>query len=238
MLYLRHKLQKGFLSRDQAPIEAEMTTMSGHFENLEQYANLEASIIRTTKINKVLKGIVKLNSIPKDEEFNFKKRSTELLSQWNKVLNAEEGPSAGGDTANISEKRDSIVNGVIHDKASNDQKSGDDEKDDQKDVEMKDEQEEKADVEANGHGKEHAVNGDAADGSEPIDANKAEKPADEEKDQEEKSDSVKDSAAVAATSAAEGNGEDAEEQTDAAATNKAGTTDATTTDVKETAMET
>jgi hypothetical protein len=79
-------LQKGFLSRDQAPKEEEMPQMSEHMTQLETYPDLEASIIKVTKINKVLKAIQRLPSIPREEEFNFKDRSTALLEVWNKAL--------------------------------------------------------------------------------------------------------------------------------------------------------
>ena len=96
VLYLRHRLQKGFLSRDQAPQEAEMAAMADFFSQLEAYENLEPSIIRATKVHKVLKAIVKLSSIPKDELYNFKKRSAAMLEVWNKRMEAE------GDTAPAS----------------------------------------------------------------------------------------------------------------------------------------
>ncbi len=89
ILYLRHRLQKGFLSRDQAPKEDEMDGMATFFSQLEGHESLEASIIRSTKIHKVLKGIVKLSSIPKDEEYNFKKRSAALLDTWNRRMAAD-----------------------------------------------------------------------------------------------------------------------------------------------------
>jgi hypothetical protein len=89
ILYLRHRLQKGFLSRDQAPKEEEMAAMAEFFGQLEKYDNLEPSIIRSTKIHKVLKAIVKLASIPKDEELGFKKRSADLLEIWNKRMEGE-----------------------------------------------------------------------------------------------------------------------------------------------------
>ncbi|KAK5124281.1 hypothetical protein LTR85_001984 [Meristemomyces frigidus] len=89
VLYLRHRLQKGFLSRDQAPQESEMAAMADFFTQLEGYNDLEPAIIRTTKIHKVLKAIVKLSSIPKDEEFNFKKRSAAMLEIWNKRMEAD-----------------------------------------------------------------------------------------------------------------------------------------------------
>lgn len=110
ILYLRHRLQKGFLSRDQAPKEEEMSAMGEFFGQLEKYDNLEPSIIRTTKIHKVLKAIVKLASIPKDEELGFKKRSADLLEVWNKRMEGEgetapkpaaeeKAPETNGETA-------------------------------------------------------------------------------------------------------------------------------------------
>lgn len=98
VLYLRHRLQKGFLSRDQAPKEDEMASMAEFFTQLEGYENLEPSIIRVTKIHKVLKAIVKLASVPKDDEFSFKTRSSAMLEIWNKRLEADgDAPAGSGD---------------------------------------------------------------------------------------------------------------------------------------------
>lgn len=103
VLYLRHRLQKGFLSRDQAPQESEMAAMADFFSQLENYENLEPAIIRVTKIHKVLKAIIKLSSIPKDEEYNFKKRSAAMLEMWNK------GMEADGDAAPAAEEAKSAA---------------------------------------------------------------------------------------------------------------------------------
>ncbi|KAI9780827.1 MAG: hypothetical protein M1835_004425 [Candelina submexicana] len=112
VLYLRHKLQKGFLTRDQVPKAEEMDAMSGYITKLETYADLEVSIIRVTKINKVLKAIIKLPSIPRDEEFGFKKRSHDLLATWNKILASEpETPTAGP----AADKEEAITNGTNKD---------------------------------------------------------------------------------------------------------------------------
>ncbi|KAE9381713.1 hypothetical protein N431DRAFT_425290 [Stipitochalara longipes BDJ] len=94
ILFLRHKLQKGLLTRDQDPKEEEMKQMSEYVLKLEGYADLEVSIIRATKINKVLKAILKLNIIPKEEDFRFKPRSQTLLDKWNKLLASEQGTPA------------------------------------------------------------------------------------------------------------------------------------------------
>ena len=114
MLFLRHKLQKGFLSRDQAPQESEMAAMSNYIKKLEGYGDLEAGIIRTTKINKVLKALIKLNTIPKDEEFNFKGRSVELLSTWTKLLGTDGGDENGGGPSSAVEKDDRPTTNGMH----------------------------------------------------------------------------------------------------------------------------
>lgn len=66
-----------------------MKQMSEFITKLEGYSDLEVSIIRATKINKVLKGILKLEEIPKEAEFKFRERSTELLTKWNKILESD-----------------------------------------------------------------------------------------------------------------------------------------------------
>ncbi|KAF2435864.1 hypothetical protein EJ08DRAFT_692439 [Tothia fuscella] len=106
ILYLRHKLQKGFLSRDQTPKSDEMPAMSEHLTQLEAHTDLEPAIIKATKINKVLKGMVRLASIPREEEFTFKQRSESLLATWNKVL------ASDGDATPAAEP---ATNGVSHD---------------------------------------------------------------------------------------------------------------------------
>ncbi|KAF7949868.1 uncharacterized protein EAE97_003377 [Botrytis byssoidea] len=90
ILFLRHKLQKGLLTKDQEPKADEMQQMSEYVNKLEGYADLEVSIIRRTKINKVLKAILKLPVIPKEEEFQFKSRSQSLLDKWNRLLASEQ----------------------------------------------------------------------------------------------------------------------------------------------------
>lgn len=89
ILYLRHRLQKGFLSRDQAPKDEDMLGMSGYLQDLEAHADLEAEIIKKTKVHKVLKAIMKLEIIPREEDYNFKQRSNDLLSKWSTALATE-----------------------------------------------------------------------------------------------------------------------------------------------------
>ncbi|RKF59072.1 putative pwwp domain-containing protein [Erysiphe neolycopersici] len=94
ILFLRHKLQKGLLAKDQEVKIEDMKLMSEFIEKLEAYNDLEATIIRQTKINKVLKAILKIPIIPLENEYKFKSRSQNLLDQWNKLQTVDSGNPA------------------------------------------------------------------------------------------------------------------------------------------------
>ena len=91
-----------------------MPQMSNYIKKLENYEDLEVSIIRATKINKVLKALVKLNTIPRDEEFNFRKRSVEVLGKWNKIL-ADSGEGEPATATEKDSKSTPTTNGVHED---------------------------------------------------------------------------------------------------------------------------
>jgi len=106
--YCRHKLQRGLLTRDNVPTDDEVKTMSTYLKKLEDYSELEASILRSTKIHKVLKAMIKLQTIPRDAEYNFKKRSMDLLQKWTQILNEsteEEEPEEKPVDKDASEKK-------------------------------------------------------------------------------------------------------------------------------------
>jgi predicted unusual protein kinase regulating ubiquinone biosynthesis (AarF/ABC1/UbiB family) len=96
-------LQKGFVSRDQAPKDEDMADMADYMRQLEAHDDLEAEVIKKTKVHKVLRAIIKLDNIPKEEEFNFKQRSTELLNKWAGALAAD---------SDAGEKTTPATNGV------------------------------------------------------------------------------------------------------------------------------
>ena len=100
--------------------------MSDYLKELEGYPDLDGSIIRATKIHKVLKAMLKLPSIPLDDEFKFTTRSHELLKKWTEILaadpneNQEEASGAGeaaggatnGETNNTSKQAEEAVAGT------------------------------------------------------------------------------------------------------------------------------
>ena len=91
VLSLRLKLQKGLLNRHREPKEEEMDQISRIVSWLEDnMADIEAIIIRETKVTKVLRHILKLAKIPRDEEFDIKKRCKALLEKCNKILADED----------------------------------------------------------------------------------------------------------------------------------------------------
>lgn len=103
-----------------------METMSNYLEKLKSYENLEVAIIRSTKINKVLKGIIKLNSIPREEEYDFRSRAVGILGKWKSLLESdlpsaatnedEEGASTAKPTANgVKEKESAATEGKVED---------------------------------------------------------------------------------------------------------------------------
>ena len=60
--------------------------MSDFLGELEKYPDLHGSIIRATKIHKVLKAMLKLPAIPLEEDFKFRDRCQTLLGKWNAIL--------------------------------------------------------------------------------------------------------------------------------------------------------
>lgn len=89
-----------------------MKAMSDFVSTLESFTDLAVSIIRATKINKVLKAILKLDNIPKEDEFQFKARSQALLDKWNKLLTAEGAAGAAPAAAAPAAPEANGVNGT------------------------------------------------------------------------------------------------------------------------------
>jgi len=94
-----------------------MKVMSEFLLKLEGFPDLEVSIIRATKINKVLKAILKLDNIPKEEEFQFKTRSQSLLDKWNKLLAVDAPPATPAEATNgvngsAAKPKETKTNGV------------------------------------------------------------------------------------------------------------------------------
>lgn len=86
--------------------------MSDYINHLEGFDELEVSIIRATKINKVLKAILKLESIPREDEFNFKSRSQALLDKWTKLMNGDAVPAPAAAANGVNGSTEAKANGA------------------------------------------------------------------------------------------------------------------------------
>ncbi|KAG4303785.1 hypothetical protein PORY_002810 [Pneumocystis oryctolagi] len=86
ILFLRHKLQRIMLTTGKNPSEADMPVVSEQLKKLEAFKEIDAAILQTTKIGKVLKRIIQLSDIPSDEKYSIKERSEKLLVFWKDLL--------------------------------------------------------------------------------------------------------------------------------------------------------
>jgi hypothetical protein len=92
-----------------------MANMSDYLKQLEAHEDLEGDVIKKTKVHKVLKAIIKLNSIPKEEEHNFKQRSNDLLTKWNAVLSADpEHATPAAEPSTMAPSTTGVTNGTAH----------------------------------------------------------------------------------------------------------------------------
>ncbi len=84
--FIRHKLQKGLLQPPTFPNEEELEKINLVFIRLENIKDMEFDVIKDTKINKVLKAIVKTPNLEFKESFKYHERSLKLLRAWNPVI--------------------------------------------------------------------------------------------------------------------------------------------------------
>ncbi|ANB13612.1 Pdp3p [Sugiyamaella lignohabitans] len=106
---IRHKLQKGFLGKE-PPQDSDMPALSEYLRKLEEIPNLELSVVRQTKVNKVLKAILNLpaEKIPLESKFNFQGRSLALLDKWTSMA-GETGAFARTNGSKSESKESSVV---------------------------------------------------------------------------------------------------------------------------------
>lgn len=85
VFFIRYRLQRTMLSREQLAQEEDIPAVSDEVKWLEDH-HIDADIVRRTKINKVLKTILKLNSIPRDDEFDIRARFGKLIENYTEML--------------------------------------------------------------------------------------------------------------------------------------------------------
>lgn len=92
VLFIRHKLQRGFLTPDQEDSgggglpDGQRDELPDLLTQLEKLGDLEARVISATKINKVMRALVKKNDLPRDEELSIRSRAYALLDEYELTL--------------------------------------------------------------------------------------------------------------------------------------------------------
>ncbi|KAI0547532.1 hypothetical protein F4679DRAFT_597519 [Xylaria curta] len=79
-----------------------MKELSDFLGKVEVCLDLDAGIIRVTRIHKGLRAILRLEKIPKEEEFHFKSRSQTLLDKWNILLDSHRAPTPGAEPSSAN----------------------------------------------------------------------------------------------------------------------------------------
>lgn len=128
-------------SSKEPPKESEMPQMAEYFDGLEAKKDIDTQIIKSTKIHKVLKNIIKLTDIPLDIKHKFKQRSKELLSHWSKMTGEDMGIGGAEDNVDAA--------GSAKDTKSDEKKDDSDEKPAEK-ISEEDAQRNETDVEESG----------------------------------------------------------------------------------------
>ena len=86
VIFLRYKLQKGFLLTDKLPTAEQLPELSRFLKKLEDSPDLEVGVVKATKIHKVLIAICKLDPVPGNEEFGVKMRCEALIERFEKRM--------------------------------------------------------------------------------------------------------------------------------------------------------
>ncbi|UZJ53786.1 hypothetical protein CBS101457_003106 [Exobasidium rhododendri] len=90
----RHSLQRGFLGKEGSINPNGLDELDKTMKQVEGYEGITADVLRVTKIGKVMRRVVQLPSIPRDEEFKFKERAETLCEKWAAVFSAAKGATS------------------------------------------------------------------------------------------------------------------------------------------------
>ncbi|WVQ84486.1 hypothetical protein IAT38_006638 [Cryptococcus sp. DSM 104549] len=81
----RHRLQKAFLGGSM-PSEDEMKQHDELFKTIEAYEGMSIEALTYSKIGKVMKKMVTLPAIPKNDEYKITERASKLMRQWSEFI--------------------------------------------------------------------------------------------------------------------------------------------------------
>ncbi|CDK26714.1 unnamed protein product [Kuraishia capsulata CBS 1993] len=87
----RAKLQKGLVIRETQPSIEELqhcSSVLSHLEEFQATIGVSLELLKTSKLHKVLKAIIKIPKLERPEDFQFHKRCEKLLSDWTDLISA------------------------------------------------------------------------------------------------------------------------------------------------------
>ncbi|RDW87247.1 hypothetical protein BP5796_02941 [Coleophoma crateriformis] len=94
VLYIRHRIQKGLLTRYKQPVEAELPEIARSISMLEGFGEVDVQIILRTKIHKVCKAVMGLDIFPGDDTFQIRARNALLYERYSKLVNKSKQENA------------------------------------------------------------------------------------------------------------------------------------------------
>lgn len=99
----RHSLQRAFLPKDRSPTEEDVKGQEAIFADVENF-DVTQDHLKATKINKVMKKILQLESVPLDEIHHFKRRAEALVAKWTGSSAPAAATPPGDDTSAPAKK--------------------------------------------------------------------------------------------------------------------------------------
>ncbi|KAJ9475129.1 ISWI one complex protein 4 [Pseudozyma hubeiensis] len=110
----RHKVQKVFLGRDGTISAEDMPSADATFKTVEEYDGMTADHLRTTKIGKVMKRVMQLSDIPRDDEFHFKARAEKLCAKWGAIMAGGDAPKEAAPEGSSEPKKENGDSAAAH----------------------------------------------------------------------------------------------------------------------------
>ncbi|KAI0462588.1 hypothetical protein LJB42_004082 [Komagataella kurtzmanii] len=89
MRFFRANLQKSLLSRSEPPAYEDLKRSNNTLEKLEKFnevTDVSVDLLRSSKLHKVLKAILKVPELERPDDFKFHTRSQAVLNSWGPYL--------------------------------------------------------------------------------------------------------------------------------------------------------
>lgn len=143
----RHKLQRAFLSGKSLPTAEDMDQHDETFRAIEEYKGMTIEALSYSKIGKVMKKIVTLEGIPRNDELKITERAKKLMDGWTDFIDSQPNGTARNGSSAPADKPKSV-------KAEESKSDVKQAKDEKADVEAAEKKAEGASDGANGEAKE------------------------------------------------------------------------------------